>query len=415
MIENNKVRVDSTASVFNNSESVPVKVKPLAQWPAVFSMAMTIIGLISAELLPISLLTPMASDLGISEASAGQAITVTAVVALFSSLFGAVLTRRIDRKVVILSFTGLLIISSLMVAVAPNYFVLISGRILLGIGLGGFWSMAAAVAMRLVPGDAVAKAFSVIFGAGTIASALAAPLGSYLGNLTGWRGTFFFVAGIATAALIWQVVSLPKLPSTGQTRIGTIITILKRPLVALGMVGILLSFGGHFVFFTYLRPFLETIPGMGINKLSMILLLFGVAGFLGNMLAGGFLGKKLSTVLAGAPLLMGVMAIGLIFFGANFFATTLLLILWGFANGMVPVAWSTWISRIIPDEAESGGALLVASIQLAITVGAAIGGLLLDSVGVVGVLIGGAATLLTAGGIVVFGLRNQSNIIIKED
>jgi predicted MFS family arabinose efflux permease len=118
---------------------------------AVFSLAMRVFGLLTAKYLPASLLTPMAFDLGVSEALAGQAVTVTAIVAMVAGLVVPRLTRSFDRRVVLLAFTVLMIASNLLVALSSSLAVLLVMRLLLGVALGGYWSMAAAVAMRLVP------------------------------------------------------------------------------------------------------------------------------------------------------------------------------------------------------------------------------------------------------------------------
>lgn len=149
-------------------------------WVAVFSLAMGVFGLLTAEYLPASLLTPMAADLGVSEALAGQAVTVTAVVALFAGLLVPRLTRSIDRRLVLLSFTALMILSNALVALSSSMGVLLVMRVLLGIALGGFWSMAAAVAMRLVPAQRVPRALSIDHDAPestTIAAAMAEQAG----------------------------------------------------------------------------------------------------------------------------------------------------------------------------------------------------------------------------------------------
>ncbi len=120
-------------------------------WWAVISMTLGVFGLVTAEFLPVSLLTPMAADLHVTEGLAGQAMSTTAVLALITSLLTATVTRKLDRRYVLLSFSVLLIISNIIVSMAPNFELLLAGRILLGIGLGGFWTMAAATVMRLVP------------------------------------------------------------------------------------------------------------------------------------------------------------------------------------------------------------------------------------------------------------------------
>ncbi|KLT67045.1 MFS transporter [Pedobacter sp. BMA] len=370
-------------------------------WGAVYSMAMGVSGLVVAELLPVSLLTPIASSFHITEGMAGQTVSATAIVGIFSSLFSALITRRIDRRIVVLVFSSLLALSNIIVAIAPNYLLLLTGRLLLGIALGGFWAMAAAIAMRLVPPANIPKAFSIIFGAVSVATAIAAPLGSYLGGHIGWRGTFMFASAIGLIAFIWQFICMPKVLPTGTIRLRTFVEVIKRPGIFLGIISVLLIFAGHFSFFTYLRPFLENKVGLGVSGISAILLAFGVAGFFGTTLIAGFLKNHLYFILGFAPLLMAILGIVLIAMGSGVVTAGIGIALWGVFFGTAPVAWSTWMSTSVPDEAESAGALLVAGMQLAVTLGALIGGLLFDRTGVYGSF-SGAVVMMFAAAILVF-------------
>lgn len=153
-------------------------------WSAVFSVAFCVACLITVEFLPVSLLTPMAQDLGISEGVAGQSVTVTAFVAMFSSLFITQIIGTIDRRKVVILFAVLLTLSCVLVSFADNFTLLLLGRACLGLGLGGFWAMSASLTMRLVPARKVPKALSVIFGAVSIALVIAAPLGSFWAALS---------------------------------------------------------------------------------------------------------------------------------------------------------------------------------------------------------------------------------------
>ncbi|MEZ4704716.1 MAG: MFS transporter [Bdellovibrionota bacterium] len=172
----------------HRTTDVPTLDQP--HWAAVFSLALGVSGLVISEFLPIGILTPMASDLGITEGMAGQAVTATSVFAVVSSLLTAFVTRKVNRKHVLLTLSFLMLCSNLMVWVAPDFWMLMAGRVLLGISLGGFWSMAAAIAMRLVPSDSLPKALSILFGGSSFASIIAASMGSYLGGLMGWRNVF---------------------------------------------------------------------------------------------------------------------------------------------------------------------------------------------------------------------------------
>ncbi|MDQ7997286.1 MAG: MFS transporter [Luteibacter sp.] len=365
-------------------------------WGAVFAMTLGVFGLITAEFLPASLLTPMALTLGVTEGMAGQTVTATAVVALFTSLVISVVTRNTDRRLVLLAFSVLLIGSNLLVAYAPNLSVMLLGRVLLGVAIGGFWTMSAATAMRLVPEAMVPRALSIIFSGVSVATVAAAPLGSYFGHLIGWRNVFLIATAIGVFALVWQWFTLPRMPSNGAARMGTLLKVMKRPAMRTGMVAVILVFTGHFAFFTYLRPFLETVTGVGVNGLSAMLLGFGIANFVGTSLAGFLLERNLRLMLLLMPLAMGAMALALVTLGRAPVADAVLVSLWGMAFGCVPVAWTTWITRTVPDEAESGGGLIVAAVQLAITLGAAVGGVIFDASGATGVFVASAVVLLVA-------------------
>jgi DHA1 family purine ribonucleoside efflux pump-like MFS transporter len=377
-------------------------------WTAVFAVTLGVFALITAEFLPASLLTPMAASLGVTEGMAGQTVTVTAAIALVTSLLISVLTRNTDRRVVLLSFSVLLVASNLLVAFAPTLALVLLGRVLLGIAIGGFWTMSAAVAMRLVPEAMVPRALSIIFSGVSVATVAAAPLGSYFGHLIGWRNVFLIATVIGVLAFFWQLMVLPKMAPTGTARMGTLVEVMKRPVMRAGMISVLLVFTGHFAFFTYLRPFLEVVTGVGVNGLSVILLGFGVANFIGTSLAGFILERSLRMTLLLMPLAMGAIALALVALGRAPIADALLVALWGMAFGAVPVAWTTWITKTVPDEAESGGGLIVAAVQFAITLGAAAGGLVFDHSGASGVFVGSGVVLLVATAMIFVSLRDRS-------
>ncbi|WP_164491965.1 MULTISPECIES: MFS transporter [unclassified Rhizobium] len=376
-----------TRSDFNNREIEPAAARaptspvPIAAWGAVISMALCVSVLIASEFMPVSLLSPIAAELGVTEGRAGQAISISGIFAVLTSIFVAGLTRRLDRRLVLASFSLILVISGTIVTFAPNYLVLMIGRALLGIAIGGFWSMSTSIVMRLVPEDSVPKGLAMLNAGNAIAATIAAPLGSLLGSYIGWRGAFFAVVPLALLALVWQWISLPSLPPRRNERSSNVFRLLLRPPVAIGMASIMLLFIGQFALFTYLRPFLETVTSVSISTLSLLLLLMGLAGVAGTTIVSHFLQKRLFVILAAIPLIMAVIALGLIAFGSSSTITAILLIGWGLFSTAAPVGWGTWLSRTMPDDAEAGGGLQVATIQLAITLGASIGGVLFDGSG----------------------------------
>jgi len=247
--------------------------------------------------------------------------------------------------------------------------------------IGGFWSMSTATVMRLVSEREVPRALAFLNGGNALATTIAAPLGSFVGQYVGWRGAFFCVVPLAAVTFVWQFATLPSMPARRQAGAGAAFRVLRRPLAPYGIIAVTLFFMGQFALFTYLRPFLETVTGVDVSTLSLILLAIGVSGFVGSSLIGFALRTRLYSVLVATPLAMAAIAAALIVLGSSTAATAILLALWGLIGTAAPVAWWTWLTRTLPEDAEPAGGLMVAAIQLAITLGAAAGGLLFDASG----------------------------------
>ena len=351
------------------------------RWSAVTCLSLLTFLLVGLEFLPVSLLTPIASDLSVSEGQAGLAITVSGVFAVITSLFGNALLTKIDRKMVVLLYTAVLAASSLAVALAPNFLVFLIGRVLVGISIGGFWSLSTAILARLASSRDLPKAIALLQGGTALALVLAAPLGSFLGGLIGWRDTFLITVPIGIAGLVWQLVVLPKMPATSTVSVARIFGLLRNRTFAIGMAATGLAFIGQNALSIYLRPFLEGVTGLDLNLLSMMLLGLGVGGLAGTSVIGFVARRRLLLALVGLPAALAILALLLIALGPFAAATASLLVMWGFFSTPIPVAWNTWMAAVVPGELEAAGGLQVALIQLAIAGGAFAGGLLFDIAG----------------------------------
>jgi predicted MFS family arabinose efflux permease len=387
---------------------LPVPPKTQQSWGAVFAMSLAAFVLVASEFMPVSLLTPIAADLHITEGQAGQGISVSGLFALFTSLLIASVAARVDRKPLLLSLTLLMILSGTVVASAPNYWVFMFGRALIGVAIGGFWSLSAATAMRLVSDDQITRAMAIVNGGNALATVVAAPLGSFLGALIGWRGAFFCVIPIAVAASVWLLFSLPAMKTQSGSGAGNVFRLMRRTPVALGMVAVSVFFMGQFMLFTYLRPFLETVTHVSVSMLSLMLLVLGLAGFAGTFLIEPFLKKGLHRTLIVIPTLMAVIALALVSFGGSVLTVTVLLGFWGLVATAAPVGWWTWLARTLPQDAEAGGGLMVAIIQFAIASGATVGGIVFDLSGYQATFELSAALLVVAAALAVLAARGAS-------
>ncbi|MDQ0119795.1 MFS transporter [Pseudarthrobacter sp902506025] len=366
-----------------------------AHWGGVFAMSLCVFALIASEFMPVSLLTPMAAELRVSEGMVGQGIAISGLFAVATSLSVSTLAGSMNRKTLLLGLTTVMAVSGALVAMAPGYLLFMVGRALIGVVIGGFWSMSAATAMRLVPAYQVPRALAVFNGGNALATVLAAPLGSYLGSFIGWRGAFFCLVPVAVLALVWQWISLPSMPveKRASGNILGIFAAFKSPAVAWGMAACGTFFMGQFVLFTYVRPFLERVTGVEVATVSLVLLVMGVAGFAGTMLIGRFLGKSLYRTLVTIPALMALIAAALVPTGGWLAVVMVLLGVWGLLSTAAPVGWWSWIAEAMPHDAEGGGGLMVAVVQTSIAVGSTLGGVLFDSAGHGGAFLVAAAAL----------------------
>ena len=377
-----------------------------AYWSGVLAMTLCVFVLIASEFMPVSLLTPIAADLRVSEGLAGQGIAISGALAVLTSLSLSTLAGNLNRKYLLLGMTALMALSATMVALSPSYLIYLTGRALIGIAIGGFWSMSAATALRLVPRRRVPHALAIFNGGNALATVIAAPLGSYLGAVMGWRGAFLCLVPVAIAAFIWQCFSLPAMAPDNNRRPGrSAFHLLSRPVVAVGLLACGLFFMGQFSLFTYVRPFLETVTRVDISALSLILLTIGIAGFIGTLVISHFLKRGLYSTLAAISSLMAVVAVTLILTGQHLWFVVPLLGFWGLMATAAPTGWWAWVARTLPDDAEAGGGLMVAAIQLSIALGSTLGGLAFDHTGWQSTFALSSGLLIVAAGLTILTSR----------
>ncbi|ELF4762770.1 MFS transporter, partial [Escherichia coli] len=256
-------------------------------------MTLCVFVLIASEFMPVSLLTPITRDLGVTEGLAGQGIAISGALAVLTSLTLSTLAGKMNRKFLLLEMTVLMAVSGLIIALASNYLMYMVGRAMIGVAIGGFWSMSAATAIRLVPQHQVTRALAIFNAGNALATVVAAPLGSYLGATVGWRGAFLCLVPIAVVAFIWQCISLPSMDANkSHASCGAVFRLFSRRMVVVGMIACGLFFMGQFALFTYVRPFLESVTRVNSLGLSLILLIIGVAGFIGTLVVSTFLNRK---------------------------------------------------------------------------------------------------------------------------
>jgi predicted MFS family arabinose efflux permease len=328
---------------------------------------------------------------------AGQSVTATAFVAAIAGPTVVIGTSRLDRRTTLLALTLCLIASSVLAGLASDLSALIASRVLLGVGLGGFWAMSVALVIRLSPPGSEARAMAVIMTGVSVATVCAAPLGAWISSTAGWRPAFYLTATVGAAAFVVQMVTMPSLPSTGSASLSTLGAALQRPAIRISLFSTFCIASGHFAAFTYIRPFLENVSVFDAGPLSLLLLAFGIAGFFGNILGGIIAQRSARVAIAAAAIGIACAMTAAVVAGTSHLVVSAAVILWGLSFGAYPVSIQTFLTQAAPDDAESAGAVHLSVFMIAVSSGAILGGVLVDRFGPVTTFaLAGAGTLLGA-------------------
>ncbi|ALE85778.1 MFS transporter [Pseudonocardia sp. HH130629-09] len=374
-------------------------------WGAVGVMALTSFVLILAEFLPPGLLTPMATTLGITEGQAGQAVSATAFIGLLVAPTIGALLPRVDRRALLTVLAAAAAVSNLLVAIAPSFVVLLAARLLLGAAIGGFWAMSLAVASRLSTPGRLGRSMMLVNTGTTLATVAGVPVAVYLGALAGWQAVFVGVAVLSALTALTIRTVLPPVAPDAADGLRPLVDTLRAPGMPRGLAGHVLTVLGHFAAFTYVRPALGTVPGLDAGGVAVLLAVFGAGGVVGNLVVGMLVDRYLRLVRYAVPLVLAAGVASVATFPAVLPVVVAGVAVWGLSFGAWLTVVSTWMARVVPDRMEAGGGLLVAGFQLGITVGAVVGGLLVDGVGV-RVTLAAAAVVATVGGLA-FGSAPQ--------
>lgn len=363
-------------------------------WLGVLTVSVGIFSMITAEQLPVGLLPAIAGELEVSTGTAGQTVTAPGVIAAVASIAIPLLVGRLDRRLLLAGLLAVMAVASTVSALAPNYPVLIGSRLLVGITIGGFWAVAGSLAVRLVPGPYVARAMVLIFGGVGAAAVLGVPLGTILGEWLGWRAAFGTLAGLSAAVLGAALVVLPRLPAAEPVRPRAVLAQLRNPALVAGILATALLVAGHYGAYTFVSPALLDVSGVGAGTIGVLLLGYGALGMVANVIAGPRAARSPGRTAAAIAVLLGATLALFPLAGASPWGGTALLLVWGLAYGGAPVTLQTWVMTAAPASAEAATAVYCFVFNLAIAVGAAVGGVVVDALGVPSVLWLGAVLVL---------------------
>lgn len=348
-------------------------------WLALLSATFACFIIVTGEFLAIGVLNNIAEDFQISAGTAGLTVTATSIAGMISALLIPIYTKTMDRRFILLALIVLMMIANLITAFSNNFNIVLLGRFALGIALGGFWGVAAGLVLRLAPQTlSTSMAITIFFSAVTLVTVLGVPIGSWLANHYGWRLPYIVLAVLGGVALIAQYLSLPSLKPSSTLQWKELMLMPMHPIARKGLILFVLIFLAHFSAYNYFTAFFKQAAGFSDAQISGLLLVFGVASVVGNLLAG-YLGKiNVRYNFAAMALLLTIVFLTFAIINIGLVYAVLLIILWGIAAGMVPSSINIWMYIHVPHLTEKGSALITFMFLILITIGSLMGGFLMD-------------------------------------
>jgi predicted MFS family arabinose efflux permease len=354
---------------------------PLRAWLAVASVTVGAFAFVTTEFLPVGLLPQVAQTFDVLPGTAGLMVTIPGIMAAISAPGMMLAAGRVNRRLILILLSVMLLASNLLSAFAPSFPVMLVGRAMLGGALGGFWTLALAAAGRLVKAHEAPRATAMILAGVTCATVIGVPLGTFIAGFASWRMSFIATAVLVAVALIAQFALLPSLPSKAALRFADLVTLVRRPFPRKSLLMVALIFGAHFSSYTYIAPFLQDAH-FSASTITAVLLGFGIIGFVSNFAVSTFVARKLKGTLAAMTLLLLFALLTMPLLKDMAPVVTGVVLMWGVAFGAIPLCVSVWMQEAAPDLPEAGSALFVGIIQVAIAVGSSAGGTIVDHAGI---------------------------------
>src|SRR5689334_4366552 len=282
-------RTPQTPTLRSINQSIGVAAMPIA----LLALTLSAFAIGTTEFVIVGLLPTIGADLGVSLPSAGLLVSLYALGVAVGAPVLTALTGKVPRKLLLLSLMVLFTLGNLLAWQAPSYESLILARIVTGLAHGVFFSIGSTIATSLVPKEKAASAIAIMFTGLTVALVTGVPLGTFIGQHFGWRETFLAVSALGVIAFVGSLIYVPNnIAHSKPASLLQQLQVLKQPRLLLVYAMTAVGYGGSFIAFTFLAPILQDISGFSAGTVSLVLLVYGVSGAVGNIWGGKLADKR---------------------------------------------------------------------------------------------------------------------------
>jgi predicted MFS family arabinose efflux permease len=368
-----------TAAVPIKPAALVTAVEPRRGWLSVGAVALGAFVIVMTETLPVGLLPQIAAGFDVSLGLTGLMVLVPGFSAALSAPLFFLGSRRLNRRSVILVLGLTVLVSNAVVALAPNFVLVLLARLLFGATLGAFWTVVSPLGPRLVGRASGTRAITIIAAGISGGTVVGLPAGQFLGNLVGWRVTFVSAAAATLLVVVVQALVLPSIPADGRTHRRDLVQVVTRRTARFSMAAGAVAFIGQFTAWTYITPFLMQHTHLSSGVISVLYLIYGGGGIVGSIVAGSLFKRGVIYSFAGAATVVAALLIGLACAGSVAWLAAPLLVLWGLFWGIVNPGTLVWMLGAAPESPEAASAVNVTNLQIALAAGSGLGAILVSS------------------------------------
>ncbi|WP_088071249.1 MFS transporter [Gottfriedia luciferensis] len=372
--------------------------------PALMALAISAFGIGTTEFVPVGLLSTLADDLKISITLAGLLISGYAMGVAFGAPILTALTNKISRKTLLMLLMIIFIVGNSVAALSTSFELLLVARIITSFSHGVFFAIGSTIAADVVPENKRASAIAFMFTGLTVATVTGVPLGTFIGQHFGWRSTFWAVALLGLIAIIAIAILVPKtIKQAPASKFSDNLKVLTNAPLLLAFSITALGYGGTFVAFTYLAPILEKITGFAPNAVSLILLVYGIAVAIGNTVGGKAANENPLKALTWMFVVQAIILVVLTFTAPFKLVGVVTIFFLGILAFMNVPGLQIYVVKLaekyVPTAVDIASALNIAAFNIGIAIGAFIGGIIVDTIGLIhtpwigGIMVFGAVLL----------------------